>query len=68
MMNRDCTVCTDPTLCEKRELFFSLPGVTTDLRCLLEDDGPAALAYRLLLRLAATLDVDVSELMGGAAE
>jgi hypothetical protein len=32
-------------------------------RCLLEDDKPAALLYKALLRLAAEQGVDISELM-----
>jgi hypothetical protein len=61
---RNCTLCSDPNLCATHGLLqpiTTMSGRTS--RCLLEDDKPAALLYKALLRLAAEQGVDISELM-----
>jgi hypothetical protein len=74
--HRDCTVCTDPALCAQHGLLVShttkgdwaTNPLTTEIRCTLEDDKPAALVYQLLIGLAAKLDVDIAELMRQVGE
>ncbi len=64
-------MCTDPALCAQHGLLdarttkgdWATNPLTTEIHCTLEDDKPAALVYELLLRLAANLEVDISELM-----
>jgi hypothetical protein len=59
---RNCTVCNNPTVCEKHGLLRPIMG-RTQISCTLEDDKPAAFLYRLLLQLADQQGVNISELM-----
>jgi hypothetical protein len=71
---RNCKICDDPSVCQAHGWLYpqtttgswETTPITTELRCRVESDGPAAFLYRVLLRLAAEQGVDISELMGGA--
>jgi hypothetical protein len=72
---RNCTVCSDPSVCQAHGWLYpettlgdwATKPVTTELRCRVESDGPAAVLYRALIRLAERQGVTVAELLGGAA-
>ena len=72
---RNCTVCSDPSLCQQHHLLRAVtkPGdwattpVITVQECLVESDPASRFLYTLLLRLAESHGVDVSKLMGGAS-
>lgn len=66
MNPRPCKVCKDPTLCERHGVFRPSMGVRSVPTCELEKNPAAALLYRMLLRLADHIGVDVSQLMDDA--
>ena len=62
---RDCTVCTDPSPCQRHGLLRPAMGGGPVPSCEFARDKPAAFLYGIVIRLAEKQGVTVAELMDG---